>query len=464
MAPSRGNSFFHAPRIFAPYHDTLNKPIAARRSFSSLVGTIAPSTQQAERSRHHCALYSMQKHIASRSSTLIARRGYSSFTEKLADPSHKLQSYVSSSNDPYLNLSVEDLILRKSPADSTILFLYVNRPCVVIGRNQNPWTEVNLGILNAARRTQGPKDSEPPGIGTVDLVRRRSGGGTVFHDEGNLNWSITCPRNDFTRDKHAEMVVRALRKLGIERARVNERHDIVLDQGYEKRASDPQDTHRTPYTVDEGALPCPLKVSGSAYKLTRQRALHHATTLLSSPNLHIIPQYLHSPAKKLIEAKGVESVSSPVGNIGLDVKAFQKTLQTEFADMYANLGTPSIVETIDEQYLNITDVRKGYEELRTEDWMWSQTPQFDLLLDPHDDIGIEMNVHHGIIKSVDFKSSYMSTEAQQDLRNALVDQKLQDIHNWTQFLENRLQTWDERSASVARRLNELMPIPTLSMS
>lgn len=75
-----------------------------------------------------------------------------------------------------------------------------------------------------------------------------------------------------------------------------------------------------------------------------------------------------------------------------------------------------------------------------------------------------MNVHHGIIKSVDFKNSYLSSDAQQDLRTALVDQKLQDIRNWTHFLEDRLQTWDKRSAAVARRLNELMPIPALSMS
>jgi lipoate-protein ligase A len=291
-------------------------------------------------------------------------RGFATFTDKLADAKNKHQSYVSSSNDPYLNLSIEDHILRKSPPDSIILFLYVNRPCVVIGRNQNPWTEVNLGILDAARHHPNDISTEPPGIGAVDLVRRRSGGGTVFHDEGNLNWSIICPRNDFTRDKHAEMIVRALRKLGIERARVNERHDIVLDQGHEKRPSDPQDTHRTPYTIEDGTPPRPLKVSGSAYKLTRLRALHHATTLLSSPNLHIIPQYLRSPAKRYIQAKGVESVSSPVGNIGLDVKPFQQRLQEEFAEMYAGIGNPSIVETVGEDYLNIPDIRKGYDELR----------------------------------------------------------------------------------------------------
>ena len=208
------------------------------------------------------------------------------------------------------------------------------------------------------------KDTEPPGIGTVDLVRRRSGGGTVFHDEGNLNWSITCPRGDFTRDKHAEMTVRALRKLGIVRARVNERHDIVLDQGHEKRVCDIHDTHRTPYTVDDGNLPKPLKVSGSAYKLTRQRALHHATTLLNSPNLHIISQYLRSPAKNLIQAKGVESVSSPVGNIGLGVEAFKEALRGEFTTMYAGKGSPSIVESVGAEHLHVPDIRKGYDELQ----------------------------------------------------------------------------------------------------
>lgn len=293
----------------------------------------------------------------------MIRRAYTSFAEQLANPANRVQSYVSRSRDPFINLSIEDYILRNSPTDSTVLFLYANRPCVVIGRNQNPWSEVNLGILQAAnRQSKTFKDTESPAIGDVDLVRRRSGGGTVFHDEGNLNWSVTCPRTEFTRDKHAEMVVRALRKIGVDRARVNERHDIVLDQGHKRHSTDPQDTHRTSYTVD-GEGPRPLKVSGSAYKLTRGRALHHATTLLASPNLHIIPQYLHSPARNFIQAKGVESVSSPVGNIGLDVDVFQQCLQDEFAAMYEH-GTKLLSETVGEEHLKIPEIKKGYDELK----------------------------------------------------------------------------------------------------
>ncbi|KAF2272727.1 uncharacterized protein EI97DRAFT_452804 [Westerdykella ornata] len=396
----------------------------------------------------------------------VARRAFSSFSEKLSNPANSVQSYVSHSSDPYLNLAIEDHILRTSPAGSAVLFLYTNRPCVVIGRNQNPWREVNLGLLKAAAQGNSkPRgNSKPPAIGHVQLVRRRSGGGAVFHDMGNVNWSITCPRDDFTRDKHAEMVVRALRALGVDRARVNERHDIVLDQGYEKRASDPNDTHRTPYTVDDGTEPRPLKVSGSAYKLTRGRALHHATTLLASPNLHIIPQYLHSPAKPYLESKGVQSVSSPVGNIGLDTSSFQKRLQDEFAAMYAP-GKSLSVEVLGEEHLNIPEIRKGYDELRTNEWILTQTPQFTLKLGPSQSAQqsmpsrMEVNVHHGIIKAFEYESKICPSAVTEKIRTLLVKQKLQDIQDWRSFFQSNLSGDHPGLSELIDYLEEYLPIP-----
>ncbi|KAF2127228.1 hypothetical protein P153DRAFT_358846 [Dothidotthia symphoricarpi CBS 119687] len=455
MAPSRGISLWCARYTLPRCLISCEKVLVPRRSYSSRPEALFSAKSDGGFPLQHTQHSSQTRHFG-RSSVLSHRRHFSSFTERLADPANKLQSYISHSNDPYLNLSIEDHILRKSPPDSTILFLYVNRPCLVIGRNQNPWTEVNLAMLSA--------QTESPGIGAVDLVRRRSGGGTVFHDQGNLNWSITCPRGDFTRDKHAEMVVRALRKQGIDRARVNERHDIVLDQGHKKHDSDLEDTHRTPYTLDEGVPPRPLKVSGSAYKLTRQRALHHATTLLSSPNLRIISQYLRSPAKNSIQAKGVESVSSPISNIGLDVKAFQKRLREEFAHMYADLGQPSIVESVGDDYLAIPDIKKGYEELRTEEWMWSQTPQFDVEIDVKDEVSIHMNVHHGVVKSFDTVDISRESDTHADIRDALLGQTLQSIRDWTMFLHSRVEPWDAQAASIAKRLDELVPIPDFPSS
>lgn len=282
----------------------------------------------------------------------------SAWERNLAKP---VQTYISTSRDPYLNLSIEHDFLLRSARDSVVLFLYVNRPSVVIGRNQNPWLEVNLPLLNPAR---GRPETEPPGLGAVDLVRRRSGGGTVFHDEGNVNWTVICPKDCFTRDKHAEMVVLALRSCGVERARVNKRHDIVLDQG--DRIEDPksQDTHVTPYTKLEEDEPRPLKVSGSAYKITgKHRALHHGTCLLSSPNLNIIPDYLHSPVRPFIkEARGVQSVSSPVGNILLSNDRFRDAVYHEFLRMYP-AGGETRLEEVGKEMLEIKTISDGLEEL-----------------------------------------------------------------------------------------------------
>lgn len=259
----------------------------------------------------------------------------------------KHQIYISRSLDPFLNLSIEHYLLQKSPPSSTILFLYVNRPCVVIGRNQNPWLEVDLNLLQkirASERSQNVdgKTSTPP-WDNVQLVRRRSGGGTVFHDEGNVNYSVICPTANFTRDKHAEMVTMAIREFNL-RARVNERHDIVLDQGSvleETNWPDTADMHRTIFHPNSEKDP-PLKVSGSAYKMTRQRSLHHGTCLLASADLSRISQYLRSPARPFIRARGVESVRSPIGNVHMEPKrstqnfnkSFQKEVMKVFAELY----------------------------------------------------------------------------------------------------------------------------------
>lgn len=247
-------------------------------------------------------------------------------------------------------------MLQKSSPESAILFLYVNRPSIIIGRNQNPWLEVNLALLNEAHDARH-------GLGVVDLVRRRSGGGTVFHDEGNVNWTVISPSATFTRDKHAEMVVRALRSRGVERARVNARHDIVLDQGERSSEAITDDTHSTPYTIHGETIARPLKVSGSAYKLTRGRALHHGTCLLSSPNLKVIPNYLHSPAKPYIAARGVESVSSPVGNIGLNNDEFSTVVHEVFAQMYTG-STKTPLEEVGDELMEVKAIREGCAELK----------------------------------------------------------------------------------------------------
>lgn len=201
---------------------------------------------------------------------------------------------------------------------------------MVIGRNQNPWLEANLRVVGPRAHDEGSKEG-------IKLVRRRSGGGTVFHDERNVNYSVICPTAAFTRDKHAEMVARAMRVFN-PRARVNERHDIVLDQGSlraEERRPDKGDLHQTAYISEEKI---PRKVSGSAFKLTKERALHHGTCLLGS-DLEAVRRCLRSEARGFVKARGVDSVSSPVGNLFAscgegDMNGFVEEVVKQFRSLY----------------------------------------------------------------------------------------------------------------------------------
>lgn len=280
-----------------------------------------------------------------RSSSIRSCRAYTSLAKLATDTARNTQVYISRSLDPYLNLSFEHFLLQNSPPESTILFLYTNRPCIVLGRNQNPWVEVNLSLLN-----QHGKDRGELAVGHVDLVRRRSGGGTVFHDEGNVNYSVICPTAVFDRDRHAKMVVCALRKLGVDGALVNERHDIVL-------APEKAGVERA---LTAGVSFKPFKVSGSAYKLTRLRSLHHGTCLLSSPNIGHISQYLKSPAKPYIKARGVDSVSSPVTNVNVSNSSFEHAVVAEFGEMYEPVGPVIISDAVG----NEPEVAKGLAEIK----------------------------------------------------------------------------------------------------
>ena len=257
----------------------------------------------------------------------------SQLTNLISDVRWKYQIWTSRSQDPFLNLSIEHYLLQNTPKDSVVLFLYINKPCVVIGRNQNPWLEADLRIVGQSPRSGTNVEKG----GVVQLVRRRSGGGTVFHDEQNVNYSVICPTADFSRDKHAEMVARAMREFNA-RARVNERHDIVLDQGElnaELPGPDTEDMHQTAYHSDDEPS---LKVSGSAFKLTRHRSLHHGTCLLGS-DLGIMKKCLRSEARPFLKARGVDSVRSPVGNVfSGSVKgnkdAFMKAVRDQFTELY----------------------------------------------------------------------------------------------------------------------------------
>lgn len=217
------------------------------------------------------------------------------FSTAAADPSNHTQIYKSRLTDPYANLALEAHLLRQTAPSSRVLLLYTNAPSVILGRNQNAWTEASARHL----RTQG-----------IRLVRRASGGGAVFHDGGNLNYAVVGPRDAFDRAAHALLVVRALRRLrAAPDAALTPRHDIAI--GADR-----------------------LKVSGSAYKLTRLRALHHGTCLTSAADLAQLAAALRAPAAPFVVGRGVASVRSRVGAVGVEVDVLAEAIAREFAREY----------------------------------------------------------------------------------------------------------------------------------
>ncbi|KAI1653640.1 hypothetical protein F4813DRAFT_246705 [Daldinia decipiens] len=364
---------------------------------------------------------------------LSSRRLFSA--EAVSHPANRVQVYISRATDPYLNLSIEHFLLQKSPPESVVLFLYTNRPCIVVGRNQNPWVEVNLGPVGPGRSKV--VDENGGNEGSVLLVRRRSGGGTVFHDSGNVNYSVICPPASFDRNKHAFMVVQALRSLGVSGSRVNERHDIVLDVPGQKQTQ-------------------AFKISGSAYKLTRLRSLHHGTCLLQSPNLPLVGPLLRSPAAPFIKARGVESVRSPIRNVGVqDTAAFEEAVVAEFGAMYGNVD-PEMISALDAEEVldSVPAIAKGYAELKSLDWIFTQTPQFTFSTHPTEDdprprpslpddlppdFRAAMTVRHGQITEV----------SGQDLAASLESAYLHQITDWRSKVD---------SEPVGRWLNNLFGV------
>jgi len=290
---------------------------------------------------------------------------YTRLLSTSAAQSAKNSIYVSKSTNPYFNLSLEDWLFKHKPHHDPLLLLYRDDPCVVIGRNQNPWKEVNMSELRK--------------VG-VPFIRRRSGGGTVYHDLGNSNFSIHLPRSSFDRNDSAKVVLCAIQSLGLADASVNERNDICVGK---------------------------FKVSGSAYKIVNKRAYHHGTMLISS-ELGTLGKLLHSN-KDTMQTRGVASVRSPVCNLrqhkpNVSHEDFVHAVVREFQDHY---GIRETINWVDEgsDCEGIEEIRKGMYELTTWDWAFGQTPEFTYAPEYRFSWGkLKTNFHskHGIILSCTF--------------------------------------------------------------
>ena len=196
--------------------------------------------------------------------------------------------------DPYENLALEEALLHRVEAGELILYLWQNERTVVIGKNQNPWKECRTALL-----------AEEGG----HLARRLSGGGAVFHDRGNLNFTFLMREEDYDPDRQLTVIETACRSLGIPVERSG-RNDLLADG---------------------------RKFSGNAFYRHNGRAYHHGT-LMVDVDLEMVQRYL-SPSKAKLAAKGVDSVRSRVVNLRefvptLTVRQLSDALTAAFAEVY----------------------------------------------------------------------------------------------------------------------------------
>ena len=255
-----------------------------------------------------------------------------------ADPQAPFFYFLKGLN-PFEHLAAEDFLLRSQSRWG--MAVWVSRPCVVLGNFQNPWREVYW---------QKCRDQN------IWLVRRQSGGGCVYHDEGNLNFSFFGDLEKLDKSLNLSLVRKALHLFDLHLEQ-NKRNDLFYRQGNHS-----------------------FKVSGNAFKQTRDRFLHHGTLLIHA-QLHCLRDILRPPRWE-IETSAIASRRSGVINLketahnskNLTVETIKEALKEVFQDYCLSLGVKSVsVKEVDSQALLCTQTLT---DLTSPKWIWGKTPKF----------------------------------------------------------------------------------------
>lgn len=306
----------------------------------------------------------------------------------------KLSYIVTDQTNPYKNLALEEFLLWNVEKEECILYLWQNRHTVVIGINQNPWKEAHVKELE---QDQG------------FLVRRMSGGGAVFHDLGNLNFTFLVREEDYDVGRQLDVIIQAVAKFGIHAERSG-RNDILTDG---------------------------KKFSGNAFFNSRGCCYHHGTLLLEV-DMSNLSRYLNVSQAKL-QSKGVESVRSRVINLkelapGMTVKSLQDALIEAFGEVYGGVPRPFAAERLDRAQI------EAYAE-KYASWEWRLGRKLPFTAEYGNrfawgDLTLQFCVEGGIIQDAMAYSDGMETNFIKAIGGALtgtvfssseINRKLQDL-------------------------------------
>ncbi len=238
--------------------------------------------------------------------------------------------------DPWRNLALEECLLSACGERDAYLYLWQNAQTVVIGRNQNPWRECRTELLEQ----EGGR-----------LARRITGGGAVYHDLGNLNFSFIAGKAVYDVPRHLKVVLEAVRSVGVQ-AEFSGRNDI-LSNG--------------------------RKFSGNAFAHRQNGSLHHGTLLISA-DMTLLGRYLQ-PSQAKMASKGVQSVQSRVVNLSelstaATVENLRLALKESFQQEYGPHGESDGFSLVDPALFETLHNRQ-----RSWEWRFGQTPRFDVALE-----------------------------------------------------------------------------------
>lgn len=294
-------------------------------------------------------------------------------------------------NDPRINLAIETYLLKEKPLDEPMLLFYINDPSIIIGRNQNTIEEINKEYVDA---------------NGIHVVRRLSGGGAVYHDHGNLNFSFIMPDdgNSF-RDfaKVTQPIIQALHELGVSGAELKGRNDLVIND---------------------------MKFSGNAMYATAGRMFAHGTLMFDSDIDEVVNAL--KVRKDKIESKGIKSVRSRVTNIkpflpadkqGMTTEEFREDILLKIFGV-ASVDQVKTYELTDEDWEKINKISDEY--YRNWDWNYGKSPAFNLERRhrfPIGSIEAQMNVEDGEIKEIKIFGDFFGLGEIKDVEEILLGTK-----------------------------------------
>ena len=278
-------------------------------------------------------------------------------------------SYIETSQtNPHRNLALEEYLFYKCAEDEVILYLWQNQHTIVIGKNQDAWKECQISRIEED--------------GAV-LARRISGGGAVYHDLGNLNFTFLVSKENYDLEKQMRVLLLAVQKLGIH-AEASGRNDILVDG---------------------------KKFSGNAFHMHKNRCYHHGT-LMVDVNFDALGKYLNVSKKKL-ESKGIASVRSRVTNLksyrpDLTIDMLKGAVKEAFEEVYELKA-----ETILEEDLDQAQIQEYYGKYSSWDWVYGRQFEFQYEISERfawGEVDIQFQVDSGIVTDAAVYSDSLKPE------------------------------------------------------